>query len=75
VGSQNSVTAQIFEVLVPVPSAMQIMTRLPLHESSPGVQTMGLQLPAEHTAALNEQSVPPGRKPEPSALHVTTTWP
>src|SRR5688572_25220622 len=69
VGSQYSVAVHCFDVLDPVPSAMQIMTRLPLQESSPGVQTIGLQLPAEQTAELSEQSVPPGRKPEPSALH------
>src|SRR4051794_11562998 len=60
-------------MLVAVPSVLHVTTSLALsHSSPPGVQMMGLHVPAAHNPCEAAQSGPDCTQPVPEALQVTT---
>jgi hypothetical protein len=67
-GSQYWLDVHVSETVLVVPSEVHVITRLPLHESAPGVQMTSRQALRAQTCPVSVQSVPPGSVPDPSEL-------
>jgi hypothetical protein len=71
--SQNSPVAQVMTRVEVRPSLLQVRTAFPSQYLALGVHSNDRQAPALQICPVAAQLVPPGKKPDPSALHVVAT--